>query len=133
MIRAQGWPYKKEFHCQRCGNCCRGEGTVDLTPGDVARASRLLGMRREEFVHTYCIENKSGDVVLRDQQDEEKSCIFLTEDEDGLPACRIHEAKPEQCSAFPMRWRPRDAKDYCEGMRLVLGLPPGASRRTVSG
>ncbi len=105
---------------------------MDLTPSDIRRAAKLLDLSRTGFIRNYCIENESGDVVLKDQGDEEQSCIFLTE-ENGLAGCRIHEAKPEQCSAFPMRWRPRRAADYCEGMREVLGLPPGALRRTISG
>lgn len=131
--RKQGWPYEKEFRCHRCGNCCRGDGFVELTTDDARRAAAYLGMEHDEFVEAYCFRNKAGDLVLKDQEDEEQSCIFLTGDEQGLSGCRIHGAKPEQCAAFPMRWRPRDVAAYCEGMRAVLGLAPGTKRRKVSG
>lgn len=118
-----GWPYKEEFQCHRCGNCCRGDGFVDLTPDDILRASRLLGLTGEEFIETYC--RRDGElIILLDQGDELESCIFLTEDEEGLAGCRIHEAKPSQCAGFPFRWRPRNILKFCDGMRALEGLPP---------
>src|SRR5690606_30331321 len=113
VSRRRGWPYKQEFRCHRCGNCCRGDGFVDLTETDVERASSLLEMKEDDFIDEFC-RRIGEDLILLDQEDDEKSCIFLVE-EDGLFGCRIHEAKPTQCAGFPFEWRPRNVADFCEG------------------
>lgn len=114
--------FQNEFTCHRCGNCCRGDGYVEITDDDITRASAYLGITEGEFLDTYCHEY--DDVVhLRDQDDILQSCIFLTE-EKGLFGCRIHQAKPEQCAGFPFKWRPRDLIEFCHGARAAMGLPP---------
>lgn len=128
-----GWPYKKDFQCHRCGNCCRGDGFVDLSAADIARAARLLGLDEEQFIDTYCI--RTGDmIILRDQEDDLQSCIFLFEDGEGLAGCRIQEGKPDQCAAFPFGWRPRNVLQFCDGMRALEGLPPtkAAGKRSIT-
>lgn len=127
MERKVGWPYKTEFVCHRCGNCCRGDGYVEMTSGDIDRAAEYLGMDRHDFIHQYC--KKGGDDwYLHDQEDEERSCIFLFQDEKGLFGCRIHRAKPAQCQGFPFNWRPRNAVKYCDGLRALEGLPPAKKK-----
>lgn len=121
MSRQQGWPYKKEFSCHRCGNCCRGDGYVDVTESDIERGARELGMTAGEFIRLYCKRQGNGTWGLIDQGDDLQSCVMLTE-EDGLFGCRIHKAKPEQCIGFPFTWRPRDAINFCAGVRAAAGL-----------
>ena len=49
------WPYKVEpFQCHRCGNCCRGDGFVDMSADDLARAAALLGRSPEQFLAEFC-------------------------------------------------------------------------------
>ena len=135
MARRQvGWPYKKEFTCHRCGNCCRGDGFVEMSEDDIVRAAWLLDITEEEFVAKYCEHSPGGgEIFLKDQQDDLQSCIFLIEDDQGLFGCRIHNAKPEQCQGFPFNWRPRDVMNFCDGMRALEGLPPTSKRKTMSG
>ena len=130
MARRPGWPYKDDFRCHRCGNCCRGDGYVELTDSDIDRAADYLSMVREDFLRDYCLEY-ADEIRLKDQQDEEQSCIFLTE-ENGLFGCRIHEAKPSQCAGFPFKWRPRGAVKFCEGLRALEGLPPLEGSSTMT-
>lgn len=122
------WPYEVEpFECHRCGNCCRGDGYVDMTEDDLDRAADLLGRTREQFLAEYCGTQPDGKIHLIDQADPLRSCIFLG----GDNLCRIHAAKPVQCTGFPMKWRPPDALDLCAGLRSAAGLPP-PTRRTIS-
>ena len=122
-----GWPYDREFACHRCGNCCRGDGYVELSEDDIARGARALGIGTREFEARYCRRDEDvGAIILLDQGDELKSCIFLNPD----VTCRIHERKPRQCIDFPFGWRPRDVLTYCDGMRALEGLPP-SNRRTI--
>ena len=86
MARRQvGWPYKKEFTCHRCGNCCRGDGFVEMSEDDIVRAAWLLDVTEEEFVAKYCEHSPGGgEIFLKDQQDDLQSCIFLIEDDKFL-------------------------------------------------
>jgi hypothetical protein len=122
------WPYEVEpFQCHRCGNCCRGDGFVDMSPEDLARAAALLGRSPEQFLAEFCKVQPGGKVHLIHQGDALQSCVFLTADN----LCRVHAAKPTQCEGFPMKWRPSDALEICAGLRHAagLGLP---RRRTIS-
>lgn len=130
MAREVGWPYKREFECHRCGNCCRGEGFVAMTEGEIDRAAAFLGISVSEFLTQFCQQTKSGGWELISQGDLLQSCIFLFE-EKGLYGCRIHGAKPEQCKGFPFEWRPRDAEEYCAGLRALAGLGK-PKRQTMS-
>ena len=122
------WPYKVEpFACHQCGNCCRGDGYVDMSPDDVARAAALLGRSEAEFLAERCSVRADGRVHLIDQGDRLRSCTFLSADN----LCQIHAAKPSQCQGFPMKWRPPDALEICAGLRHAAGLPP-PRRRTIS-
>lgn len=109
----------RRFRCQACGNCCRGEGYVYLDDADIRRMAAYLDLSMLEFLQQYARITDDDDVVLQEQGDTVKSCIFLV---DGR--CRVHEAKPRQCRDFPRRWRTPDIADYCEGWRNVLDLPP---------
>ena len=122
------WPYKVEpFQCHRCGNCCRGDGFVDMSPDDLARAAALLGRTPEQFLAEFCAVQPDGHVHLIHQGDALQSCVFLTPDN----LCRVHDAKPTQCHGFPMKWRPSDALDICAGLRHAAGLGR-PTRRTIS-
>lgn len=101
-----------------CGNCCRGDGYVRVTPEDVRRMAECLEMSDKEFItrYTRAPEIKQqldcGDLWLLDKPGPEQECIML---ENNL--CRVHKAKPTQCVGFPMKWRTPDIMDYCEGMK----------------
>ncbi len=108
----------EEFACARCGNCCRGDGYVRVTPDDINRMADALQMPVAQFIETYArtpeiaSQAAEGDLWLLDKPGPEQECIML---EGNL--CRVHKAKPVQCVGFPMKWRTPDIMDYCEGMR----------------
>ncbi|MDK2970969.1 MAG: uncharacterized protein PWP23_724 [Candidatus Sumerlaeota bacterium] len=120
--RTEDWPYPvAPFVCHRCGNCCRGEGYVALTDADIDGMAEALGIGRDDFLGRYTRwEKDTRGHVLLDQRDELKSCIFLQEDN----GCRVHAAKPQQCRDFPMKWRPENIIEFCEGWRAAAGLEP---------
>lgn len=101
---------------------------------DIRRAAEFLGMEEQAFRTEYCLQD-GDEMVLKDQEDDLQSCIFLFEDEQGLAGCRIHGAKPEQCAGFPFEWRPRNVLKFCDGMRALEGLAPtrGEGRRRMDG
>lgn len=115
------------FQCHRCGNCCRGDGFVDMRPADIRRAAAYLDMEEADFLARFAKRQPDGKWFLIDQGDPDKSCVFLTEEN----LCRINPAKPQQCADFPERWRPRDLLEFCAGMRAAAGLPP-PQRKTIT-
>ncbi|MCB2153907.1 YkgJ family cysteine cluster protein [bacterium] len=127
--RAEEWPYEVgEFVCHQCGNCCRGEGYVELNKKNIDEIAEFLGLSRESFLDTYCqYDRPTHKWHLIDQSDDLKSCIFLAQDN----SCRINPVKPQQCRDFPARWRPENIMDFCEGWRAAAGHPP-ANKRTMS-
>ncbi len=104
------------FECQsRCTECCRRQGFVYLTEGDLKRAAEFLGMTAAAFErkYVYRTRNRRRLKVPRDSH-----CHFL---EDG--GCSIHPAKPTQCRAFPFwpellesRREWRKTARYCPGV-----------------
>ncbi len=89
-----------DFHCQRCGACCRWPGSVLLIDSDIAAAARLLQMTEEAFLesHTRLARNRAQ-LTFKDRPD--GACEFL----DSEGRCRIYEARPRQCRDFPHGWR----------------------------
>ena len=123
------WPYEVgKFTCHLCGNCCRGDGYVELTDTDIRRIAKFLELTREVFLDRYCKYDKpSGVWNLIDKNDKLQSCIFLNKDN----TCQINDAKPKQCRDFPTKWRPDNILEFCEGWRAAAGLPP-AKKQTMT-
>lgn len=121
-------PDASKFKCHQCGNCCRGDGFVELKDSDIDNIADYLGMERGAFLDEYAKYDHATDRWhLIDQGDELISCIFLVDNR-----CRVHPVKPHQCTGFPTRWKTNNIADYCEGWRAMLGLPP-ADKKTMSG
>jgi Fe-S-cluster containining protein len=98
-----------EFHCLRCGQCCRHEGEVRLVDGEATAIAESLGLEPADFAEqfTRLREDRLG-LSLTDHPD--GSCIFL---EGTPPSCRIQEAKPRQCREFPHSWRYENWVEIC--------------------
>jgi len=108
----------EEFRCHRCGNCCKGDGIVNMLDADILAAARLLAISTDAFLRQYTTESEWGERWLVDNfVEEERWCVFLERDEQGLFGCRLQHAKPQQCKDFPYKWRSRDAFNWCEGLR----------------
>ncbi|RME02664.1 MAG: YkgJ family cysteine cluster protein [Planctomycetota bacterium] len=105
-----------DFVCQKCGNCCRGEGYVYLSLQEIQRICQFLQMDITAFQRKY-LEKHQRTMVLASHPNGD--CIFL---EDNL--CKIHPVKPDQCRKWPF-WPElifnsqlfMEAKSYCEGLK----------------
>src|SRR6185295_16021048 len=87
------------FACRRCGNCCSGKGSVVVvSPREVEALARVAGMTVAAFGERHTRE-AFGDTVLVDRDD--GSCEWLDRAEDGTTSCRVQDAKPDQCRAYP--------------------------------
>jgi Fe-S-cluster containining protein len=88
------------FTCKRCGNCCSGKGSVVVvSPREREALARRLGMTREEFEAKHT-KTAFDDVVLIDDE-ETGDCEWLERRDDGTSACRVNDAKPDQCRSYP--------------------------------
>jgi hypothetical protein len=82
------------FECiPGCTNCCRQTGWVYLSPDDLPRAARFLGMSDQEFTARYVYRTRHR---MRLRKPRGSQCHFLQE-----KGCAIHPAKPTQCRLFP--------------------------------
>ncbi|MDT8391501.1 MAG: YkgJ family cysteine cluster protein [Lentisphaeria bacterium] len=99
------------YTCQRCGNCCRWEGYVRLTPAEVDAVAAFLGMPVAEFIDTYTVLTKDRR-GLSLVENEEGHCVFLTR----TGECHIQPVKPEQCKQFPNFWNFPGFRDTCRAI-----------------
>ena len=93
------------FDCHRdlaCFKRCCRDVNIFLTPYDVLRMRRKLGLSSTEFLDGYArvlVPEETGlpVVMLKMGEDEEKTCPFL--DESG---CRIYTERPWSCRMAPL-------------------------------
>jgi Fe-S-cluster containining protein len=81
--------------------CCR-DITIFLTPYDILRMKKGLGISSSDFLSRYTVtmvgETGLPVVVLKMQDDEEKSCPFVSK-----TGCRIYDHRPWACRIYPLQ------------------------------
>jgi len=104
-------PQRGRFVCRRCGACCRWPGIIRLTPLDIQRMARFMGMAEETFLDTMTeLSPERTGLILKD--DQSRPCRFLDEGN----RCRIQEVKPQQCRDFPEKWNvSQEFQRLCQG------------------
>ncbi|MEW6584610.1 MAG: YkgJ family cysteine cluster protein [Nitrospirota bacterium] len=94
-----------KFRCHKGVKCftrCCSEINILLTPYDIVRMKKRLGMTSDEFLDKYTImdvEEKTSHpfVRLRMLDSEKKPCPFVTPD-----GCTIYEDRPANCRYYPI-------------------------------
>jgi len=113
-----------EFSCHpgvSCYNQCCGDVNVFLTPYDVLRMKKRLGISSSEFLDKYTLlpiheEMKAPVVLLRMNDDETKSCQFL-----GEQGCSIYSDRPWPCRMYPLGLAAqKDTEDGWRGDRFYF-------------
>lgn len=94
-----------QFECHKdlgCYNNCCKDADVFLSPYDVLRMSKGLGIPSGEFMAKYTglIFGHAGlpAVFLEMKDDAEKSCPFVSDD-----GCSVYEDRPKLCRSFPLK------------------------------
>jgi len=106
-----------------CYNNCCGDVNIFLSPYDVLRLKRRLGMTSTEFLEQYTLlpvhkEMRTPAVVLRMNDDEAKSCQLLTEQ-----GCGVYTDRPWPCRMYPLGLAAqRDTPDGWRGDRFYFLL-----------
>ena len=93
------------FRCHKdvpCFNACCGDVNIFLTPYDVIRLRKRLGITSGEFLSKYTIspfdENTKYPVILLKMEDNDrKSCPFVS-----AAGCTVYEDRPWPCRMYPL-------------------------------
>jgi Fe-S-cluster containining protein len=93
------------FSCRKelaCFNLCCRDINLFLTPYDIVRIKRRLGISSHEFLGTYTFplfpEEVGHPVILMKMiPDEMKNCPFA-----GTEGCMIYDDRPWSCRSFPL-------------------------------
>jgi Fe-S-cluster containining protein len=99
------WDDTFHFRCHPgidCFNSCCRNVTIFLSPLDVIRLRKALGMTSTDFLEQYThrvISRKSGlpAVILKMNQDETKVCPFVSNQ-----GCKVYAARPYSCRLYPL-------------------------------
>jgi Fe-S-cluster containining protein len=94
-----------EFTCHPavpCFNSCCADINIVLTPADVLRLSRRLGMNTREFLETYTSNPITKDlkipmVMLKMSDKEGNPCHFV-----GEKGCTVYDDRPWACRMYPL-------------------------------
>jgi len=94
-----------QFACGKNSPCftqCCADVNIALTPYDVIRMRKYLGITSGEFLNRYTIvpfskEQKFPFVLLKMRDNERKSCHFV-----GEEGCKIYADRPWACRMYPI-------------------------------
>ena len=106
-----------------CFNQCCGDVNVFLSPYDVLRLKKRLGMTSGDFLDKYALMPvhkgmTTPAVVLRMNDDQAKSCPFLTD-----AGCGVYSDRPWPCRMYPLGLAAqKDTPDGWRGERFYFLL-----------
>jgi Fe-S-cluster containining protein len=106
-----------------CFNTCCGDVNIFLSPYDVLRMKKRLGITSTEFLEKYALmpvqkDMKTPVVMLRMKDDEAKSCSFLQDN-----GCGIYSDRPWPCRMYPLGLAAqKDTPDGWRGQRFYFLL-----------
>ena len=103
------------FHCTQCGKCCINRSDILLSPRDIYKASKHLGLTPLDFFQKYCetyIGDHSGIPIVRLKPvGSDERCPLLKKRK-----CLIHAAKPSVCAMYPLgRYMEQDKEAFEAG------------------
>jgi Fe-S-cluster containining protein len=117
---------KFKFGCHpgiSCFNTCCSDVNIFLSPYDVLRLTERLGISSTEFLEKHTLLPVQQDmntpvVLLRMNEDEAKSCPFVTEN-----GCGVYTDRPWPCRMYPVGLATsRDTEDGFRGERFYFLL-----------
>ena len=90
------------FNCTQCGQCCINRQDILITPRDLFRMSKELGLSPLDFIKKYCdtyLGSSSHIPLVRIvPQDFDGRCPMLNANRQ----CAVHQVKPTVCALFPI-------------------------------
>jgi len=96
-----------------CFNRCCRDVSILLTPYDVLRLKRALGINSSEFLEKHTITMESHDrqipVVFLRMNSESQSCPFVT-----AQGCSVYGSRPWACRMYPLGMAEPEAPDWAK-------------------
>ncbi len=80
------------YECKRCLKCCHDK-RISLTPYEVLRLARNLGLTTKQFIAEFTVE---AGTILRFRSDD-GACSLLNEH-----GCSVHSDRPAACRMYPL-------------------------------
>jgi len=118
------------FRCTECGQCCKNREDILLSPFDLNRMARYLGIEMGQVIQDYCIwyagQSSMLPVVTMRMQGPEKRCPFLKGKK-----CGIHAAKPTVCALFPLGRISSENDDHVHYMMQKVNCGADNEKHTV--
>lgn len=112
------------FQCQKCGECCRGERGILVTPEEQAAMAAYLGLTLEDFSARYLVDTPLGPQLASMNG----ACVL----QEGT-LCRVHPVKPRICREWPfLPALLAHADEYEAAKEACPGIPPGLSHQEFS-
>ena len=110
----------ENFHCARCGACCRWEGPVRVSEQEIDLIAGYLKIPVQDFIrdHTVLAPDRRS-LSLKEKPD--GSCFYY---DNAAHCCRIQAVKPRQCRDFPLRWNFPGWEKLCAGAGADLPAYP---------
>ena len=110
----------KDFHCIRCGACCRWEGPVRVSEKEVDSIAAYLHIPLQEFLrdHTVLTADRRS-LSLKEKPD--GSCWYY---DPHTKLCTIQQVKPAQCRNFPVQWNFPGWEKLCAGAQVETAQYP---------
>ncbi len=93
------------FKCHKdvpCFNACCGDVNIFLTPYDVIRLRKRLGITSGDFLSKYTLSpfdesTKYPVILLKMEDNEKKTCPFVSDE-----GCTVYEDRPWPCRMYPL-------------------------------
>lgn len=124
---------KLQFECRpglSCFTACCRDVNIFLTPYDILRMKRRLGVSSEAFLERYTLSlvpESTGFpvVVLKMREDSKKTCPFV-----GPGGCAIYEDRPWSCRMYPLDRAAAEGEEYrlIADSTVCLGMKEGRER-----
>ncbi len=106
------------FRCRQCGECCRGEKGILVTPAEEKAMAAHLGLSAAEFARRFLVETSLGPQLASSQG----RCVMQVGS-----LCRVHPVKPRICREWPfLRALMEDAEEFAAAKEACPGLAPEA-------
>lgn len=80
------------FACRRCGECCRGDKGILVTPWEADRLAAFLGLTLDDLYRRFFIASPLGPQLAT----RNGACVFLADNR-----CQVHPVKPRICRQWP--------------------------------